>query len=133
MAGESRHRQRSKRVRVGGQATVEFVLALPVVVLFALTVVQIALIGMDSLLVGHAAREGARAAAVEPSVAAARAGVWAGSSLDPGRTTVSLSGGTNRGDHLTVTVTHRSATNVPIVGALVPDIELSSSVSMRVE
>ncbi len=116
-----------------GQATVELALTLPLVVLFSLMVVQAGLVAKDLVLVHHAAREGARAAAVDPTPSAARAGVTGGARLDAGRLNVSLSGGTSEGDQATVRVVYASPTNVPIVGALVGDISLTADVTMRVE
>ena len=52
-----------------GQSTVEFAVLLPVLVLSVLVLVQGGLVVRDQLLVQHAAREGARAAAVSESVA----------------------------------------------------------------
>ncbi len=49
------------------------------------------------------------------------------------RLSVSLTGGSASGDTVTTTLTYRSATEVPLVGALVGDITLKASVSMRVE
>lgn len=116
-----------------GQATVELALVLPLVVLFALVMLQLGIIAKDLVLVHHAAREGARAAAVEPTSGAARAAVVGSSSLDGGRLSVSLSGGTARGSQTTATVTYRAPTSVPLVGALIPDVSLEASVTMRVE
>lgn len=116
-----------------GQATVEVALVLPLVVLFTLIVVQAALVGKDLLLVNHAAREAARAAAVDPTPAAALQGAAAAGGLDRSRLSSRLSGGTSRGDRATATVTYRSPTNVPLVGRLVGDIELNAQVTMRVE
>ena len=116
-----------------GQATVELALVLPLVVLFALVTLQLGIIAKDLVLVHHAAREGARAAAVEPTSGAARAAVVGSSSLDGGRLSVSLSGGTARGSQTTATVTYRAPTSVPLVGALIPDVSLEASVTMRVE
>lgn len=116
-----------------GQATVELALVLPLVVLFALVTLQLGVLAKDLVLVQHAAREGARAAAVEPTGGAARAAVVGSSSLDSGRLSVSLSGGTARGSQTTATVTYQAPTNVPLIGALIPDITIESSVTMRVE
>ncbi|MFT7599356.1 MAG: Flp pilus assembly protein TadG [Acidimicrobiales bacterium] len=116
-----------------GQATVELALVLPVVVLFALLVVQVGLVAKDLVLVQHAAREGARAAAVDPTPSAARAGAFGSSSLEVARMTVTLGGSTSRGGAATTTVHYRSPTNVPLVGALVGDIALTAEVTMRVE
>ena len=131
--GEGRCRRRFARSGERGQATVELALVLPLAVLFALIVVQLGVVAKDLVLVHHAAREGARAAAVEPTPAAARAGATGATSLDDGRMSVRLRGGTERGDHATVSVIYRAPTSVPIVGALLPDIELEASVTMRVE
>ena len=54
-----------------GQATVELALGLPVVCIGVLLVLQLALVGRDAVLVAHAAREAARAAAVDPTRRAA--------------------------------------------------------------
>lgn len=130
-----RHSAGSRRDRSPerGQATVELALALPLAVLFALVAVQLGVIAKDLLLVHHAAREAARAAAVEPNVGAARTAVVGSTSLDPGRISVRLGGGSERGDETTATVTYRAPTSVPLVGALLPDITLDASVTMRVE
>ena len=49
-----------------GQATVEFALLLPVLVLALLAVLQVAFVVRDQVAVVHAAREAARAASVDP-------------------------------------------------------------------
>lgn len=116
-----------------GQATVEFALVLPIVVMLALMVVQVGLVAKDAVLVHHAAREAARASAVEPTVGAARAGAIGAARLDPTRLDVRLTGELTEGGRLTATVSYRSPTNVPIVGLLVPDVPLTAQVSMRVE
>ena len=85
-----------------GQAAVELALVLPLVALVLLAVVQVGLIVRDEVLVLHAAREGARAAAValdHREDAARRAALGAGG-LAPERTTVGV-----RADASTVTVT----------------------------
>lgn len=132
MAGGRCRRERS-RSGENGQATVELALVLPLVVLFALIALQLGVVAKDLVLVHHAAREGARAAAVEPNATTARAAVVGSSALDSSRLSVSLSGGTARGSQTTATVTYRAPTNVPLVGALIPDVTLEASVTMRVE
>lgn len=128
-SGERRRRRNGER----GQATVELALVLPLAVLFALVTLQLGMLAKDLVLVHHAAREGARAAAVEPNAGAARAAVVGSSSLEDARLGVSLSGGTARGSQTTATVTYRAPTDVPLVGALIPDVTLKASVTMRVE
>lgn len=114
-----------------GQATVELALGLPVVCLGVLLVLQLALVGRDAVLVHHAAREAARAAAVEPRASAARAGALASTTaLDPHRLDVALS---RRAGRVTAEVRYRAVTGLPLVGALVPDPELAAAVTMREE
>lgn len=116
-----------------GQATVELALVLPLVVLFALVVVQAALVANARLLVSHAAREGARAAAVDPNQAAAAEAARGSLGVPGSRLAVSLRGGSAEGDLITVTVVYSVATDVPLVGQLIGDVEVESSVTMRVE
>lgn len=127
---------RSRSTRPGrgthrGQATVELALGLPVVCLAVLLVLQLALVGRDALIVHHAAHEAARAAAVEPHPPAARAGALASTSaLDPRRLEVGLHRSAGR---VTARIRYRSVTGLPLVGVLVPDRDLTASVTMREE
>jgi Flp pilus assembly protein TadG len=112
-----------------GQATVELALVLPLVVFGLLAVLQVGLVVRDEVAVVHAAREAARAAAVDRdprrAVAAARR-VVAHAEVDVGpRPRV--------GEPITVTVRVTSRTDLPLVGALFPDPELSARAVMRVE
>ncbi len=111
----------------------EVALLLPVVTVLLLAVVQVGLVVRDQVLVTHAAREAARAAAVDPQQATARQGAEAAARLDPARLDVDLSGDTDPGGRLTVTVRYRSPTDVPIVGALMGDRTLVAEATMRVE
>jgi Flp pilus assembly protein TadG len=123
---------RSRR-REGGQATVEVALLLPLLALLLLAVVQVGLVVRDQVLVTHAAREAARAAAVDPQAAVAREGAVTAARLDPVRLSVELSGSTEPGGRLTVTVRYRAATTVPLAGALLADRTLVAEATMRVE
>lgn len=118
-----------------GQSTVELALALPVIVVLLLAVVQLAMVVRDHLLVVHAAREAVRAAVVVTSAeradAAQRGAVSAGS-LDAARVHTAaevLEGG----DRLRVRVDYVSRTELPVIGALVPDVGLSGDATMRLE
>jgi Flp pilus assembly protein TadG len=118
----------------GGQATVELALVLPLVALVLLLVLQVGLVVRDRLLVAHAAREAARAAAVtddDRGGAARRAGERAGS-LDDGRLEVTVADGGVDGT-VTATANYVSSTDVPIVGLLLPDVTLESDATMRAE
>lgn len=119
--------------RQGGQATVELVLVLPVVVLLALLVAQAAVLARDQLLVVHAAREAARAAAVDPDPSAAGAAAAEAGPLDDRRLRTTLRGRHEAGSRVTATVSYRAATTTPLVGRLLGDITLTGSATMRVE
>jgi Flp pilus assembly protein TadG len=112
-----------------GQASVEFAMALPLVAVLILGVVQVVLVARDQLTVELAAREGARAAAVAaaPSAAARRA-VDASTELTPLGVHTRTSSG-----NVSVTVTHRNPTNVPILGALIASVDLTATVTMARE
>jgi Flp pilus assembly protein TadG len=121
-SGRGRHGER-------GQATVELVLVLPVLFLVALGLVQVALVARDVVAVQHAAREAARAAAVDPSPAAAQA---AAARVLPGATVTVSQRGTVGGS-VRVRVDYRSPTDVPLIGPLLPDADLHAEAVMRVE
>jgi hypothetical protein len=122
-------RRRDARFRArsdGGQATVEFALVIPAVVVLLLALVQFALVARDELLVVHAAREGARAASVAASGSTAVGRVLPGARVE-------ISGGAKVGDLVVAVVTYRSVTNLPLIGPLVPDPWLHARVTMRAE
>ena len=71
--------------RQKGQATVELMLVLPVIVMLALLIAQVGLVARDSVLLHHVAREAAREAAVNPSTRggeAPAAGLWPSAERD---------------------------------------------------
>lgn len=118
----------------GGQATVELVFVFPVLVVLALALVQIAVVGRDQLLLWHAAREAGRHASLEPDVGVAeRAALTATPGLDADRLDVQLTGGTATGELVTVALTYRAATDVPIVGVFIDDRSLAAEVVFRIE
>lgn len=113
-----------------GQATVELALALPAVLLALLAVVQAGLVVADHVATVHVAREAARAVAVDGRPGAAQAAVADGGGEG---CSAAVSRPAEVGATLTVTVTCPSPTEVPLVGALVPDVDVRSRASMRVE
>lgn len=119
--------------REGGQAAVELVLVLPLLAILLLGLLQVALVVRDQVLLTHAAREAAREAAVADDAGAGRRGALAGAHLDGGRLGVETSGRAGPGSRVTATLTYRSPTKVPVVGAMVGDVLLRASVTMRVE
>lgn len=117
----------------GGQAAVELVLVLPLVAMLLLLVVQVALVARDQVLVVHAAREGARQAAVDREPGAPRKAALQGSGLDPGRLAVATTPPGDGGAMVVVTVRYQVLTDVPIVGALLPEVDLGARAAMRTE
>jgi Flp pilus assembly protein TadG len=112
-----------------GQAAVEFAIALPMVVILVLGIVQVVIVARDQIAVELAAREAARAASVaaSPSAAASRAANEA-ISLRPIAVAVATST-----RQVTVTVSHHSDTDVPLIGPLIAGIDLKATVTMQRE
>jgi hypothetical protein len=115
-----------RRRKERGQATVEFALVLPVLVLAAFAVIQVALVVRDYVAVVHAAREAARAASVDADPGGAARRVLPGARVHVGpRPQV--------GEPIEVDVEYRSITDLPLVGVLFPDPVLHHHAVMRVE
>jgi hypothetical protein len=116
----------------GGQATVELALVLPLVAVLALGVIQVGIVGYRQVLVVHAAREGARAAAVaeHDRAGAAREGVDRAGGLDTDQLVIGVE---DDGRRVTVGVRYRDETDVPIIGLLLPAIDLEGAATMLVE
>lgn len=117
-----------------GQSTVELALLLPLVAILILLVLQFGLVLRDQLMVVHAAREAARAAAVTEGdpAPAARSGAERAGSLDHARldlTTTPI----DRDERIRVVVRYRSSTDVPLVGSLLPDVDLEGTMVMMRE
>ena len=115
--------------RDSGQAAVELALCLPLLFMFLLGIVQLVVVVRDQLAVQLAAREAARAAAVAaPSAAAAQGAANRAITLRPlvVATAVAI-------DAVTVTVSHVTRTDVPMIGALLPDITVRATATMALE
>lgn len=118
-------RQRGDR----GQAAVELALVTPVLLMMLLGIVQVLVVIRAQVAVTHAAREGARAAAVAADpVGAARAAALDSVALTD--LTVSTSG---RSGRVRTVVRARVPTDIPLIGALVGDITVQASATMAVE
>lgn len=112
-----------------GQAVVELALALPIVCVLLLSVVQVALVVRDQLAVQLAAREAARAAAVSGApVTAGTTAALRSTELRPLDVDV-----VERTDTVAATVRYVHRTDVPLVGALLPDVTLTATVTMALE
>ena len=121
-----------------GQATVEAALTLPVVLIALLMIVQVGVVVRDALALTHAAREGARAAAVTGDDDAIRAAISkAASTLDTDAIEISIDpseGERRRGGPVTVTLSYSLRLEIPIVSRIVTaDIPLRASSTMRME
>ena len=111
-----------------GQATVEFALTLPVWCLLLTSLVQVAVLARDRLAVQHAAREGARAAVLADDIGAA--GPAARTAVDLSPLDVDARAAPR---DATVVVRHVDRTDVPLIGALLPDVTVSASATMAWE
>lgn len=104
----------------GGQASVEFALVLPLLVLMLVGMLQAVVLGTQAARVASAAREAARAAAVGRDEQGVReAAARGGGGLDPERLTVSISPQPAvSGQPVTVMVTYPTELFVPAAGRL---------------
>lgn len=116
-----------------GQAAVELALLLPLIVLILLLIAQIGLVVEHQILVVHAAREGAREAAVNSSAKSIESIVRRRVVLDDNRLRVVIKRSKVVGGDANVQVFYSDPTNVPLVGKLIPDVKLASEVTTRVE
>jgi len=123
----------STRPSASGQATVELVLALPIVVGALLLVIQVGLIASSQVAVIDAAREGARAGAAHGTVVAAERGARSSGSLATDRMLVGASVDETAGGMVRVRVRYRVPTDVPLVGVVIPEPTVTAEVAMRVE
>ena len=98
-----------------------------------MAVIQVGLVVRDQVLVVHAAREAARAAAVADGKTAPTLAALQSSSLDITRLDVDIGSRGAPGSTVSVTVRYKSPTNVPLVGGFIGDIALAASATMRVE
>jgi Flp pilus assembly protein TadG len=125
---------RARRPPEAGQATVELAFVLPVVAVLLLALVQVGLLVRDQLLVVHAAREAARAAAVaEGDAGQARQAAIGSVGLPSDDVRVSTVNRGGAAPTVTVTVTYTSPTDLPLVGRMMGDVVLSGRATMRLE
>lgn len=117
--GRCRERQR-------GQATVELALLLPVVVGLVLVALQVGLVMRDQLLVVHAARDAARAAALARGAAPPPAPAG----LDDARLTITTA---VEGELVRARASYRSPVVVPLLDGLIGDVTLRATQAMPAE
>ena len=115
-----------------GQSTVEFALVLPFVALLAALIVQVGLVLRAQVLVVHAAREGARAASVATSSRDDAARRAAEGSSDRGIDGITVEVLEDETD-VTVIVRRPMHVWVPFLGELLPEFDVHSRATMRIE
>jgi Flp pilus assembly protein TadG len=118
-----------------GSAVVEFALVLPLLLVVALSLVQVGLLVRDRLLIEAAARAGARTAAVEADEGAVRgAALAAAPDLDPAFAGVVITRQGTQGDPVTVSINYDEVVRVPLIGWLFgSSIHLDASATDRQE
>lgn len=109
--------------RQDGQATVEAALTLPIVLIALLLIVQVAVVARDALALTQAAREGARAAAVSATDAAALDAVRRSAGpLDADRIIIDVSpheSERRRGESVTIRLAYEERLSIPIVSRII--------------
>ena len=108
-------------------------LLLPVVLVLLLAVFQVGWVARDQVLVANAAREAARAAAVDGRPGVALEAARRSGPLDPAELRVAVGRRGPVGSSLRVDVRYRSVTDAPLIGLLVADVDLRADATMRVE
>ncbi|CAB4894016.1 unannotated protein [freshwater metagenome] len=106
----------------------ELALAMPLLCLLLLGVVEIAVVVRDQLVAIEAARTGVRAAAVSADPASAATAAVQRAIGQPASVSTSISDG-----YVTVTVVITNHTDVPLIGLLMPDVELRGDATMILE
>lgn len=112
-----------------GQATVEFALTIPVLVIALLGAIQVFVILVDRIHLVHVTRDAARAASVGDDPRSAAEMVINRSFPDR---EISLTVSTSD-DVVTVEMVLSNPTDVPIIGRFLPEVELRESLSMLAE
>ena len=116
-----------------GQATVEFVLCLPIAALVLGILIEIGLLVGDHVRLWHAARESARIAIVDSDLEEIRSAAEHGG-LSPLEVEVDPEfADRSTGRPLTVTLSYEPSGRLPLIGDLISGRAMSSSATMRIE
>ena len=128
-----------KRLRKNrkGQSMVEFALVLPILLLLLLGIMEFGFLFHEYLVVTHAAREGARDAALGATDAeVTTVAKNAAADINKGQMTVTITPATRvRGNSVTVKVTNPVQIRTPLISAFFPHnpFPVSGTAIMRVE
>lgn len=124
---------RAIRSGAEGQSTVELALCLPVLAAVLGLVVEVGMVAADQVRLWHAAREGARAAVVDPNGDAARQAVDR-SGLEGVDLRISPNPAYRvQGEPLRVELSYQPRSRIPLVGEIVEGFELHADATMRIE
>ena len=122
-----------RRTDERGQATVEFVLCLPIAALVLGILFEIGLLVGDHVRLWHAAREGARIAIVDSDPEEIRSAAEHGG-LAPLEVEVDPEfADRSTGRPLTVTLSYEPSGRLPLIGDLISGRAMTSSATMRIE
>lgn len=111
-----------------GQAVAEFALTLPLVLLAVSLVAEIGLITIDQIRLVHLCRDATRVASVSLAPESAVRELVATSDVDDIETVV-----THTDRVVTVSLARLHRTELPLIGALLPDVWLREQLSMYTE
>lgn len=114
-----------------GSAIVELALTLPLVLILAVGVVEVAIVARSEIQLIHAVREGARQAATSPDTAGAAAAVRRSLGAAGSRARVRVSRPDQIGMPATVSASLRHRVAGPVFGGF--DVDLTARASMRTE
>jgi Flp pilus assembly protein TadG len=111
-----------------GQATIEFALALPLLVVFVMLIAQFAIVARQQLALWEVARNAARYASVstDPQLAAEEIATQNG--FAPSAVVATNSDGITQ-----VSMTYKENTSLPLLGPFIPSLTLRAHVSMLTE
>lgn len=117
------------------QATAEFALVLPLLLLVFLLFIQAVMVMRAQIAVTAAAREGARKGVETPNIALIEgAAAKAASGLDSGRLQVKVeSGPRRRGEWIRVEVEYEVPIAIPAVERFFPSVQVRGRAEMRIE
>ncbi len=116
-----------------GSATVELALALPILTIFLLLIVQVGVVMLDQLAVTQAAREGARAAAVDPKNGVGAAAARRATGLPSERLAVVVSKPSGSPKMVTVRTSFTSRVVFPFTQRVLLEPKVEGRASMLVE
>jgi hypothetical protein len=120
-------------MRERGQSTVELALCLPILFVLIACALDVTEVAAVQARLWHAAREGARVAAVDPN-GTGIARVVRESGIDDARVTVAPEPGSRiQGEPVTVVLRRRASGRVPFLRPLLERITLQSRATFRIE